>query len=527
MTWGKLFRQHPAALLIMLLLSGAAPVQASSDTLRVATKVRISSLDPAATSARPPLILYHNWGDTLLYRDPESLTLVPCLATSYRVIGSGVVELNLRRGVRFHNGEPFDARAVGFSLERLRSPKSLVASLFEDFQGVEILDSYTVRIRTGLPTSILLEMLAGLFFVYPPQYVAEMGLEEFGRHPVGTGPYRFVAWKDSGEILFKRNPNYFPSPKGKARIPFLHVVTIPEDALRIEALLRDEVDLLRTGTLYPENLPFLEASRGVSLASTDSLRAYFLLMDARGRSGSRLFTDVKVRRAVSHAIDKKAVVSKALGGWAWVAQSLVHPLQFGYTEDLPTYPYHREKARRLLAEAGFPQGTQVDFEAFGSENVAETVAQYLRDAGIMVRMHWKGGRWDELHRQMSEGRLTLGLINWGSYGLFDASAILDRFFLSQDPLCYGTTPQLEALLQEAGTCRDKTKRKALFHKAQTLITQEAFVVPLYYARAFTAMRKGLQFAPSPDGIDRYFLAIWKDSGEKRAGSPQDPGNSRP
>jgi len=496
------------ALLPTLCLIFASHADAGNDTLVVAMKVSFDSLCQTRSSSRQTLILCHHWADTLVYRDPDKKEIVPCLAESYRVVEGNTLEFTLRPGIRFHNGEPLTAEAVRYSMEVFREPDALSRKLFRAFGEVEAVDERTVRIPTSLHPRVALEVLANVFFILPPGYHREVGGDAFGKHPVGTGPYRFVSWDFPSRLRFETNPDYFGPPKGKPRIPNLEIRVIPEVMIRIEALLTGEVDVIRSGSITPEQIQFLRNRPGIRVRGVNILRNFFLIMDAKGRSGVDFFENRVVRRAVNHAVNRQRIVEEILQGMAELNHGAATPLHFGYEPDIRTYAYDPERARRLLAKAGLPDGFSVDFYAYRDESVAEAIVQDLLAVGIRAKLHWTAGRWDRLFEKLRSGEAPLAFISWGSYSIFDAGAILNHLFLEEGPLCQGTTPEIARLLQEADRAESEEERKDLLSRAQQLIALEAFWAPLYYGHSVAAMRKELAHRPYYDEVDRYFLAEW-------------------
>ena len=501
-------KAKPILLALLLFLSMDIPAEAARDTLNVAMKISVTNLDLTVSTSRQTLVLCHNWADTLVYRDPKTKEMVPCLAESYRFVEPNVLEFTLRKGVRFHNGEPLDARAVKFSLELLKDPASVTSSSFQRFERAEIVDEHTIRIVSTIPNPTSIEQIANMLFIYPPDYYSSVGREGFGKHPVGTGPYRFVSWSSPEEIRFRANERYFGGPKGKARIPNLHIHVIPEQMMRIEALITGRVDLVRGGVVSPEQILILEQDENLKVRSAKKLRMYFIVLDALGRSGTEIFKDRRVRQAVNYAIDKDRICRSILAGYVTSTPSATTPLHFGHESDVPLYPYDPQRARTLLREAGYPDGFDMDFYAFGYETVAEAIVRDLQQVEIRAHMKWMGGKWDELYRRLKAGDVGMAFINWGSYSVFDASAILNPFFVLGNPLCYGSTSRLSEALETADHISDQMRRRALFSTAQKIIADEAYWVPLYYGKAVAAMHRDLDYAPSYDGISRFFTASW-------------------
>ncbi|MFO7600753.1 MAG: ABC transporter substrate-binding protein [Candidatus Desulfacyla sp.] len=484
--------------------------QAKRDTLKVCMGAQpLQNLNPAFTTNRHILVLYHNWGDTLLYRDPVQKRLVPCLSESWQWIDANTLEFRLRKGVRFHNGEPFGAQAVRFSLELLKRPDSLVSPYLTGFEGVDVVDEYTVRIRTSTPHPTAPEIIANVFFIYPPDYYKRVGREGFDVHPIGTGPYRFVSSTNSSEVLFTANPDYFGGPKGEAGIPHLKGVTATEEMLEMEALISGRADLLRSTDVRQRQVPFVKQNPDLKIKTVPILRVCFLVMDAAGRSGAPFFKDKRVRMAVNHAIHREWIIQHAFNGYAERIDSVTSPLHFGHEPDVVRYPYDPVRARKLLAEAGYPNGFDVDLFAAVYESSVEAIVRDLAAVGITVRHHWMGGKWNDFYRKFLQGEMPLAFMTWGSYSIFDAAAILNPFFIKDAQGCYGTTPELSAMLEEAQRTADPKRRRELLSKAQKIIAAEALWAPLGTTHAISLMKKDLNFQPSYDEIDRYFGASWE------------------
>ncbi|MFP4087769.1 MAG: ABC transporter substrate-binding protein [Desulfobacteraceae bacterium] len=496
---------------LFMTLPLGAMAEGEQDTLVVAMGTQpLSHLDPARTTNRQTLVLYHNWGDTLLYKDPVTRNLVPCLARSYRFLDPHTIEFKLRKGVVFHNQEPFDAEAVQFSLQRLKKPGSTVSGLLQPLQNIEVLNDHTIRLTTSLPNPVILELIANALFIYPPRYTRQEGSEAFDKHPIGTGPYRFVSSRGKRSINFKANPTYFGGPKGKAKIPVLRARVTAEEMLQIENLINGTADMTRATNFYQQQVLFIQQDSRLKVKSNPSLRTCFLTMDAEGRSGISFFKDRRVRQAVNYAINKENIIQTAFHGLADSLNSATSPLHFGHEPEVMAYPYDPEKARTLLAAAGYPNGFRVDFYSGVCESASEAIVKDLAAVRIQARLHWMGGQWNRFYQKYLRGEMTLAFLTWGSYSIFDASAILNPFFQQAAPGCYGTTDEVDRLLTEADLTMDQAVRKAHFSRAQKIIAQEAFWVPLCNADSVTAMNRRLSFQPAVDEIDRYFSASWQN-----------------
>ena len=496
---------------LFMLLPAGAVAERGRDTLVVAMGTQpLRHLDPACTTNRQALVLYHNWGDTLLYRDPATRNIVPCLAESYRFLAPDTIEFKLRKGVVFHNQEPFDAEAVQFSLKRLLRPGFPVSRFLKSFKDIEVLDAHTIRLTTRLPNPTILEIIANTLFIYPPQYIQQVGPEAFDTHPIGTGPYQFVSRNGKNSVTFKANPDYFGGPKGMPRIPVIKARVSAEEMLQIETLINGKADIIRATNFYQQQVPFIQQDSRLKIKSFPTLRTCFLVMDAIGRSGVSFFKDRRVRRAVNYAVNKPEIIQRAFHGMADPIKSVTSPLHFGHEPEVTAYPYNPEAARALLAAAGYPDGFRIDFYSGVCESASEAIVNDLKAVGIQAHLHWMGGQWNRFYQKFLRGETPLAFLTWGSYSIFDASAVMNSFFMKAAPGCYGTTDEVNRLLAEADQTLNQSMRIACFSRAQKIIAKEAFWVPFCNTHAVTAMNRSLNFQPSFDEIGRYFTAFWEN-----------------
>lgn len=480
----------------------------SDDTLTVAFERTMLTFDTYATSERLALILAHNWGDTLLYRDPDSGELLPHLATDWRFVDDTTLELDLRTDVTFHNGEAFGPDDVKATLEYVTSSADLPgARTLQWVESVEVVDEDTVRIYADTVTPTALETLALVATIYPAQYLADEGSEAMGNQPIGTGPYRFVSSEDN-TARFERFADYFGGAKGQPAISNLVVRTLPEEASRIAALMTGEIDIARSGSISPDQAPTLRGRARAEAA--DILRVWYLQMDALGTSGTDVFTDPRVRQAVNYAINKSEIVDVLLQGYGEVINVPCNPAQVGCDPEAATsYNYDPERAQMLLEEAGYPDGFTVDLFGYRDQLVAQAIQGYLAEVGIETNLQWFGGQYDVVSQRQAAGELPMFFGSWGSSSIYDASAVLDIFFTSDGTYSYNESESLDDNLSKALQTVDVDERRALYASAIGEITEEAYWVPLYAGRVIAGVSNDLEWQPSSDEIGRYFLAKWR------------------
>ena len=499
--------------LLVWLFASLIPLAAAgpdNDTLTVAFERVMLTLDSYATSERLALILAHNWGDTLIYRNSVTGEFQPHLASAWRFLDDQTLELELRTDVTFHNGETFGPEAVKATLEFVMEnidtlPGTRVLAWLE---GVDIIDERTVQIRAREVTPTMLETLALVAVMYPAEYLAEVGTEGMGSNPIGTGPYAFISSSDN-TIVFEAFADYFGGAKGQPSIANLVIRTIPEESSRIAALRIGEIDIARSGSISPDQVATLRGN--VRAEAADILRIWYFQMDTLGTSGTDVFTDVRVRQAVNHAINRQEIVDVLLDGFGTVIDTPCNPVQFGCNPDAATvYQYSPERARELLAEAGYPDGFRVDMFGYRDQQVAQAIQGYLAQVGIETDLQWFGGQYDVVSQRQAAGETASFFGAWGSSSVYDASAILNIFFADDGTYTFTESETLHEALVMALQTVDLAERQRLYDQAIGEITSQAYWVPLYAGRVVAGVSEALAWSPSSDEIERYYLASWRD-----------------
>ena len=256
-----------------LLLSIGSVAHAAKDRVVVAFGSNIPTLDPHMHSSRLAHIADYHLYDTLMYRSPkDNYKPGPGLATSLRSLNPTTWELKLRQGVKFHNGEPFNAESVKFTIDRVLDPatKSVTRGNFTWIKEVKVVDEYTVQILTAKPFPAAPEFLT-LSYIVPPKYLKSVGDEEFSKKPVGTGPYKFVEWRKAEHLIVEANPDYWKdSPKGMPKIKTIVFRTIPETTTQIAELLSGGVDIIRN--VPPDQIAVVKDSANARISATKILR---------------------------------------------------------------------------------------------------------------------------------------------------------------------------------------------------------------------------------------------------------------
>ncbi len=502
-------------LALSVLVASANPASAAKDKVVVAFGSNIPTLDPHMHTSRLAHIADWHLYDTLMDRDTKTYKPTPGLASSLKSLNPLTWELKLRQGVKFHNGEPFNADAVKFTIERILNPesKSLIRGNFTWIKEVKVLDDSTVQLITTKPFPAAAEYLT-LAYIVPPKYLKSVGDEEFSRKPVGTGPYKFVEWKKAEHLIVEAFDGYWKgSPKGLPKIKTIVFRTIPETTTQIAELLSGGVDIIRN--VPPDQIAVVKDSPNARISATKILRVNFLILDSAGRANKTPLMNQKVREAVAHAINVDEMLRKILGGYAERTATAVNPLHFGYDASVKPYPYDPDRAKKLLAEAGYPNGFEITLNTYSGtitsmDQMADAVSGYLAKVGIKVkRRHIEDvGTWTTSGK---EGKLEgIQYYSWGSNSIFDADALLYALAYSKEPLSYVRDTAIDALLDEARAQIDPRKRLEGYSKIQKIMHERFYWIPLNVQYTIEGINKKLNYEASSDEMMRVYSASWKD-----------------
>ncbi len=481
---------------------------AAAKTLKIGLSSDIRSLDPYFHNETMTNSVLSNIFEGLTDFDPN-LKVYPMLASSWKVIDATTWEFALRKGVKFHDGQPFTADDVLYSFDRIMHwKKSGFKSKVNMIKDVRKVDDFTVRIITKGPYPILLrkisyvKILNSRFYKDKPDEFAAL-------HANGTGPYQLVAWNKGQNIILKRNDNYWrPLPEFKKVI----FRPLTNDSTRVAAILSGETDII-------DRVPVRDVARvkkdpKLNFFMRPGLRLIYLQMD-QGRErtpyvkGKNPFLDVRVRKAIYYGIDEDAIVKYVMDGFAKAAGQYHPNVVSGYDPAIKRPAYNPDKARALLKAAGYPNGFAVTLDApndryVNDEQIAQAIASSLAKIGIRVNV-------DALPKATffpKTDRLDTSffLIGWASTD-GDGSSFLDGIVHTHNPdKGYGrynrgrySNPEVDRLIEAAGVTIDAAKRLGLLRKAQRLaLVEDQNVIPLHFQVDLYASSKHIAFQPRAD-----------------------------
>jgi peptide/nickel transport system substrate-binding protein len=460
--------------------------------LKIGLSLDVESMDPFFVNQAAGWSVVHALFDHLVERDFEG-NIVPGLALDYTIVETTTLEFALREDVNFHNGEPFTAESVKFSVERMLAEEEAPnQGKFTSIDAVEVVDDYTVRFILNRPDGTLFDSLTSRLAMLPPQYFEEVGAEGFAAAPVGTGPFSFVEWMPDDHITLVANENYWDgSYKGKPMVDTVTFRPIPEAATRAAELEAGGVDLIQDVT--PDQMDDLdEASLVVVADEAFQLQYVFFTTDDEAAPTY----DVKVRQALNYAVDVDAIIENLLAGLGSRIASPIGPGYLGYDPDVAPYPYDPEMAKTLLAEAGYEDGfeTTLDSTTAGHTDVIDAVAGYLSEVGVTVEIQeYELGQFNQ--NWMDRAQSMLWAARWGntpdpqSIELFASCNGWITRYCNED-----VTMHLEA----ARDTLDQDERADHYAAASALMNEDPLAIYLNTAAQIYGMSSGVEnFQPSP------------------------------
>jgi len=447
--------------------------------------------------------------DQLIYRDPATFEYRPLLAESWEQRSPTTWRFKLRQGVKFHNGEPFDADDVVFTLNWISDPANgvKVQRNVNWIDRAEKVDQYTVDLHTKKPFPQAFEFLSGPLTIYPNEYYTKVGPEGMGKQPVGTGPFKVVSVKTAEEYVFEKNTDYtWGSPKGEAQVDRLVVREIADVQTQVAELLGGGIDW--TGDISADHVDQISGVPGFKAVQSGTMRTGYIGFDAAGRGGFEPTTKLKVRQALAMAIDRESLVKNLIRGDAEVIHTPCFPTQFGCDADAAVkWEHNPEKAKQLLAEAGYPDGFEMDFYTFRPADWAEAIMGDLAKVGVRAKLT-KMPYFALRDKQRNEGDTPMFLMDWGSYSMNDMSAITSHFF-KKGPDDFAMDDEVAAWLEKGDTNVDPEVRKENYAKAIKKITEQVYWLPMFNHVRNYAYVEGLDFTPYPDEIPRLWQYGWK------------------
>jgi peptide/nickel transport system substrate-binding protein len=496
------------ALAAAAVLPPAATAGKADDTLNITLRDAIPNVDPYYnTQAAGIIIALHAW-DNLLDRDPVSFELRPALATEWKRVDDRTLEFKLRPGVKFHNGDPFTADDVVYTYNTILSDKKVaVPSNYQWMEGASKVDNLTVRVVSKKPFPAAIEYIATVMPIWPKAYRERLGEAEYAKKPVGTGPYRITRLDTAGGIAMERFTDYYAaSPKGKPAIGKLSFRAVPDQTAQMAELITGKTDWIQD--IDAAQFQNLAAMPNVQAVRGEVRRMTYVNIAGGGRDrADSPLKNVKVRKAIFHAIDRKTLAAQFMPGGSRVPDIVCFEGQFGCNPAAAVkYDYNPATAKALLAEAGYPNGFDTELYTYLAPAWGGAIQNYLRAVGINAKLQQL--QVAAVIQAAQQGKTPLALAGWGGFGVNEVSPYLQYFFTGT-PFDQALDKDVQAQVEAGGSTLDPKARQKAYDEAFRLISDRAHFLPLFTYVKNYGMSKELNSRPYADDWARFYLASWK------------------
>jgi peptide/nickel transport system substrate-binding protein len=477
--------------------------------LKLAVASPISSIDPQYQNLVPNLAVSAHMFETLLVLTADA-KIVPGLAESVKNIDPTTWEVKLRRGVKFHDGSDFTAEDVVFSLDRPTNLKSPAPFTIYTRAITEktIVDSHTLRLKTATPYPLLTNDLAQVFMVSKKSGAAPTEDFNSGKAAIGTGPYRFVSYTPDDRVQMAANPNYWGGKPAWDNVTY-RFITSP--STRVAALLSGEVDVIEQ--VPTQDLERIKKDPNLVFAEKSSLRIIYFYIDSgrdvtpmvTAKNGQPLtknpFKDLKVRQAISMAINRDAIKDRIMDGLSTPSSHFVPPPLRNNEPGFDNVKFDPEGAKKLLAEAGYPDGFAVTLHGpnnrfVNDDKIVQAVGQFLTRIGIDAKV-------DTMPMGVYAGRgdkreFSLGMIGWGAQGGEVSSTLRAIIACNNKDRGMGQfnwsnycNPKVDELLVKALSTMDDAERLKILNEASKMAANDGAIIPIHFQVTTWASKKNL------------------------------------
>lgn len=471
-------------------------IATAQSTVTIGLNADARTLDPLSNRDTTTSLVLRNIYESLFDWGQADTTgqMLPLLAESYEWDGALTWLVTLRQGIEFHNGEPFNAEAVVATFNYVMNPdnQALTRSRIEPIASVSEVDEFTVKFETHEPHAIMLQSLQAIMIV-PASILESDGVSTLVNSPVGTGPYQLAKWDREQRILLKRNEGYH---EGVPAIEYAEFIVMPDINSRVAALLAGELDLVYN--LPPQVIETVSNNPGVELrAAAPGRRVMFIGLD--NISGGPL-QDVRVRQALNYAIDVELFIAAILEGHGTqVAGALVPQNQHLDTALVP-YPYDPERARELLAEAGYADGLSLVLHSpqgryLKDVEVAQALATQLQEVGVTIDLQVH--EWGNFLARLEARTLSDMYLN-GRPDLELDGSILRNFFLTGQPYVAFSDSNIDASLEAASVLVAPEERARAYTELQAQIQEAAPWIFLWAQHDLYGVNSDLNWLPRDD-----------------------------
>lgn len=471
--------------------TGKPATSAGPVNLVIAQDNDVVTMDPMMTHTSTTFVILDNMYDALVRWGPNGKP-APRLAESWKQVDDKTFDFTLRSGVKFHNGELLDAAAVKYSFDRVLNADIVSpATAYFKRAGIKTqeLSPSVVRITTSAPYSALLPSLMFAYIV-PPKYLEQVGKAAFNQKPVGTGAYRFVEWVKDQRVILERNDDYWGAKPQVKQVTFR---PIPEPAGRLAALLAGETDISTNIAL--DRFDDVQRDANSQLILREGFLLYLGLQQLKPP-----FNDKRVRQAVNYAVDVDSIINSLMRKQVTRVPGTFYPSTPGFDPGMKPYSYDPERARRLLAEAGFPNGFETDLYVAPNltgtsklKELAEATAEQLSKVGIKVNINVL--EIAAFNQRLSQGTFPMYFYVWT--GDPASGRFLETLFSSTTRGWYYKDPAADALIDQYFTMLDETRRTEVGLKLNQYLYEQAPWLFLFQFKNAYGVRKTVKWGADP------------------------------
>ena len=474
---------------------GASVAVAQADALVIVQSTDATSLDPAFRGDTATGNVIGHIFDPVMLRTAD-LEIEPHLAESVEQLDDLTWRITLRDGISFANGEPLEAAAIEYSLERILDPglQSPIRQWFTGFAEIDVVDTHVLEITTAVPDPLFQARLS-LLFPVPPGYVEEVGATQFAREPIGTGPYRLAFWTRDGSALLRANEEYWGDAPTFDRVTFR---VVPEELARVFALQTGEADIV--AGVSPEQAASIQGMADLRVEMVASTRVMVLGFDPDYGPADQL----AFREAVAFAVDRDAIIYDLLDGFVEPVRSIFSPGVPGWPRDVAfDYGFDPERARELVEEHGLG-AYQIELRSSSGRypydrDTAQAVGQMLQDVGLNVVV--RPQEWGVFFGDLQQGDMSAVYLMGHGNVWFDPYPQLEAFVHSEGFLSTWSDERVDELLAASNLARG-AEREAIFGEALQVLHDDVAVVPLYAQATLYGVNERLQWQPRTDDIIR-------------------------
>jgi len=488
-----------ALVMASVALATPAAAQKAKDTLRVAVTQPVQLVDNYYGGGGEANSMIRMAFDGLVNYDILKKEYTPSVAESWKQVDPSTMEFKIRSDIKFTDGSPLTMEDVIYTFQFMIDPNAKYR--FQDTRsdwlgGVEQVGDWTIRVHAKEPMAVMLGKLTQVPTILPKHVHANLEKKEFfGKAPVGTGPYRIVSLDDAAGVVMVRNPDYKLASAGKPAglIENIRIAPVPDMQTQVARMLRGEQDMMYG--VDRDIADSLASNPDFSVQAQDTVSFHFMQFDANGRSGSKLFTDKRVREAVAHAIDQNELRKLLPEEIAKLGplNTVCSPLLKYCDSSVPLPNYDPAKAKALLAEAGYPNGFDLSLLAWGTgKEAAETVAGMLRKVGIRASV--ETATFAVFAKKRIDGVPAIVTLWDNSVGQPDINNTAEYYYLT-NVRSYAEDPVLNQMVLDARKELDSDRRAAIYKAMFNRSNEEVYDIPLKRIPSIVVHRKEIKLMP--------------------------------